>query len=292
MVTSDHISPIFPQMAVFDIDGTITLPNSSTVSQDVVNGLKYLRSKGVITTISTGRPYIRMKQIIAENFDEIIDDKALISVEHGAKIVDKWGRVVVESELSRQDIDELIEFTRLNIDMVKFLAYNPASVSRKTQIWCPDVSDIHKTRQERGWYAKVLEGSLSDIKKQLYDEPISNVTLKLKIFIHVQNLKIEFVGGSIKAIFQDGALEFLKSKVNKAHAITYMCEQLKIKEGDILVAGNAINDVDMLNMKAGHRILISPDGEGYESITGYLNDKRDIIHIKTSNELGQYLQRL
>ena len=281
-----------PQLAVFDIDGTITAPHSTTIPQEIIDGFKHLRHNGVITTICTGRPFVRMKEALGEYYDEIIDDKALISVEHGAKIVDKWGKVIVESEFTDRDIDKLIEFTGLNIDMVQFLAYNPADLSQKTQIWCPEPSDVVVEQEKRGWYADVFSGSLVDVKEKLYAIPVSNVTLKLQDFIHVENLKLEFTGGSIKAVFQDGALEYMKSKVSKARAITYMCKYFGIYEHNILVAGNAMNDVNMLNMEAKYRILVGTEGPERETILGYLYGKDLIKYIDTPQELGQFLQTL
>ena len=281
-----------PQLAVFDIDGTITAPHSTTIPQEIIDGFAHLRANGVITTICTGRPFVRMKEALGEYYDHIIDDKALISVEHGAKIVDKWGKVVVESEFTDKDIDKLIEFTGLNIDMVEFLAYNPADLSIKTQIWSPEPANVAAAQEARGWYADVFSGSLVDVKEKLYAIPVSNVTLKLKSFIHVENLKLEFTGGSIKAVFQDGALEYMKSKVSKARAITYMCKYFGIYEHNVLVAGNAMNDVNMLNMEAKYRILVGPEGPERNTILGYLYGKDLITYIDTPEQLGQFLQTL
>lgn len=292
MNKSKQLEKTFPQMAVFDIDGTITERNSTTIPREVLQGFIFLKSKGVITTICSGRPYVRVKEVLGDNFDHIIGDDALLSVEHGAKIVDKWGRVIVQSAFDSTDIDKLIEFTGLNLDMVTFLAYNPGDISRKTQIWCPEPADIDATQSKRGWYADVFSGSLLDVKERLYGEPVSNVTLKLRDHIHVENLKLEFTGGSIKAVFQDGAIEYMKSKVNKARAITYMYKHFGIYERHLLVAGNAINDVDMLNMEAGHRILVGADGPERETIMGYLYGHENIEYMVSPKELGLYLQNL
>lgn len=281
-----------PQLAVFDIDGTITAPHHKTIPHEVVEGFRHLRANGVITTVCTGRPYVRMKQALGDFFDEIIDDKALISVEHGAKIVDKWGNVVVESEFNHADIDKLIEFTGLNLDMVQFLAYNPGDLTQKTQIWSPEPADVEHMREERSWYADVFSGTLFDVKERLKNTPTSNVTLKLKKHIHVENLKLEFTGGSIKAVFQDGALEYMKSKVSKARAIEYMCKYFGIYEHHLLVAGNAINDVNMLNMEAKYRILVGPDGPARDTILGYLYGHEYITFMETPEDLGRFLQTL
>ena len=52
----------FPQMAVFDIDGTITSPHSTVLTKEIIDGFIHLQAKGVITTISTGRPYYGLKR--------------------------------------------------------------------------------------------------------------------------------------------------------------------------------------------------------------------------------------
>lgn len=287
-----HSEYKLPQMAVFDIDGTIALGYGGQISEEVLRGFEHLRKNGTITTISTGRSFVRMKEALGENFENIIDDKALISVEHGAKIVDKWGKVIVESEFNDKDIDKLIEFTGLNIDMVQLLAFYPPDLSRKAQIWCPEPGDVEKTIEQRGYYADVYSGSLIDVKEHLKKQPISSVTIKLKSFIHVQNLKIEFTGGSIKAIFQDGALEYMKSKVSKARAISYMCRYFGIYEHNILVAGNAMNDVDMLNMETKYRILVGPDGKERETILGYVYAPELLTYVDTPDDLGRFLQSL
>lgn len=286
--------PIYklPQMAVFDIDGTITASHGGSISEEIRRGFEHLRQHGVITTISTGRSYVRMKEALGEHFDNIIDENALLSVEHGAKIVDKQGNVVVESEFSEKDIDKLIEFTGLNIDMVQLLAFYPADLTRKAQIWCPEPGDVEKTREQRGYYADVYSGSLIDVKEHLKKQQISSVTIKLKSFIHVENLKIEFTGGSIKAVFQDGALEYMKSKVSKARAISYMCKRFGIYEHNILVAGNAMNDVDMLNMETKYRVLVGPDSKERETILGYTYAPELLTYMETPEDLGRFLQTL
>lgn len=291
---NDGGQPIYklPQMAIFDIDGTITAPHSSTIPDEVIRGFEHLREHGVITTISTGRPYVRMKETLGEHFDKIIGDKALISVEHGSKIVDKWGKVIVESEFTPADIAKLTEFTGLNIDMVQFLGFSPGDLTRKTQIWCPEPSDVEATREQRGHYADVYTASLIDVKEQLSSQPVSSVSLKLKSFIHVENLKLEFTGGAIKAVFQDGALDYMKSKVSKARAISYMCKYFGIYERNILVAGNAMNDVDMLNMETKYRILVGPEGKERDTILGYVYAPDRLTYVETPDDLGRFLKTL
>lgn len=75
-------------------------------------------------------------------------------------------------------------------------------------------------------------------------------------------------------------LEYMKSKITKARAIKYRCAYFGVYEHHLLVAGNATNDADMLNMGAR------------ETVIGYLYDTDDIIFLNTPEDLGRYLQSL
>lgn len=289
--TRDKKSELPPQLAVFDIDGTITKPHATSIPGPVINGILHLRQKGVITTICTGRPYARMKEALGENFDVIISDDALIAVEHGAKIVNKKGEVVVETEFDEYGINHIIEFTGVNLDMVKFLTFHPGDLSRKSQIWCPEPADVDFIHKERHRYADVWQGTLADVKKKLNEQPVSLVSLKLKSHIKVENLKLEFTKTATKIIMQDGYLEYVRSRVNKGRAIEYMAKRLGVFEHHILVAGNAINDVDMLNMEAGHRILVGEDSPQRDTILGYLYGQEYMTFVDTPEDLGRFLQK-
>lgn len=280
------------QLAVFDIDGTIAHLRGSSVSQEILDGFAHLHSLGIITTVCTGRPYARMREALGENYDRIVSEQALIPIEHGAKIVDRDGNLVVQSEFSKKDIDKLLEFTGLNIAMVKCLIYNPANTQIRSQIWVPEPTELEAIREKRGSYADVYTGTLIDVRDRLYLTPVGNVTLKLRDHIKVENLVLEFTGGSIKAIFQDGSLEYMKSRVNKARAISYICKYYGVYERNLLVAGNAINDVDMLNMETRYRILVGPDGAERNMVLGYLDNHDGIKFVDSPEDLGRFLQNI
>lgn len=258
----------------------------------MLDGFARLHELGVVTTVCTGRPYARMRQTLGDDFNRIVSSQALIPIEHGSKIVDREGNLVVQSEFSHQDIDRLLEFTGLNIDMVKFLIYNPANTKIRSQLWVPEPSELEDIKNERGSYADVFTGTLIDVRNRLYLTPVGNVTLRLRDHIKVENLKIEFIGGSMKALFQDGYLEYMKSRTNKARAIDYICKYLGIYDRHLMVAGNAINDVDMLNMDARYRILVGTDTPERDVMLGYLHDHNSILFVDTPEDLGRFLQSL
>jgi hypothetical protein len=87
-------------------------------------------------------------------------------------------------------------------------------------------------------------------------------------------------------------MEYMKSKVSKARAISYMCKYFGIYEHNILVVGNAMNDVDMLNMDTKYRVLVGPDSKERDTILGYVYAPKLLTYTDTPEDLGSFLQTL
>jgi hydroxymethylpyrimidine pyrophosphatase-like HAD family hydrolase len=117
------------------------------------------------------------------------------------------------------------------------------------------------------------------------------VTLKLKDYVKVENLKLAFTRTEINVIFQDGNMEFVRNNTNKALAAEYVADRLNIGTVDLLVAGNAINDVEMLDIDCGFTLLVGPD-EVRQAIRSYLSKINGIVEVDTPAELGAYLAGL
>jgi hydroxymethylpyrimidine pyrophosphatase-like HAD family hydrolase len=122
-------------------------------------------------------------------------------------------------------------------------------------------------------------------------EQLSNITLKLKDYVKVHNLKLAFTRTQTSVIFQDGNMEFIRNDVNKAVAIDYLLKEYGMQPEDLLVAGNAINDAEMLNVAAKHRVLVG-DGEVSDAVFSYLINPKHVSRVKTPADLGGLLATL
>ena len=78
---------------------------------------------------------------------------------------------------------------------------------------------------------------------------------------------------------------------DKSKAIEYLEKFHEVEVKDMLIAGNAINDVDMLNLKAGKRILVGND-EFTPIVLGHLKNVDEVIRVDSPEKLGEYLQKL
>lgn len=89
----------------------------------------------------------------------------------------------------------------------------------------------------------------------------------------------------------DSYIQFVGSFSDKAKAILYLEKFHEITVKNMLFAGNGINDVDMLNLEAGKRILVGTD-EQAGNVLGHLKASEDIIRMDSPQELGVYLQEV
>jgi hydroxymethylpyrimidine pyrophosphatase-like HAD family hydrolase len=125
----------------------------------------------------------------------------------------------------------------------------------------------------------------------LLQQRITNVTLKLKDYVKVENLKLAFTRTDTTVIFQDGNMEFIKNNINKGIAVDYVAKQLKVTPEDLLIAGNAINDVEMLDIESGFTLLVSTEPVRSD-ILAYLSNPEQVINVESPHDLGTYLSSI
>ena len=239
------------KLAIFDIDGT--LRSDGVIPKSIVAGLKHLQSVGYATTVSTGRGYIRVKEILGKSFDTVISFDALMILEHGTKITDRDGKILFANYFQQNEIEHIIDFTKANEEIVKLLWFNPPDVSKKVQVWALDPKHLPEEIAKRGHYADVFTCSYDQLNERLLAQPLSSATVKLKEYIKVNNLKLHFTRSEINTLFTDENMEFVRNISNKAEAVRYLENHFNLQTEDILIAGNAINDVEMLNLEASKR---------------------------------------
>lgn len=147
---------------------------------------------------------------------------------------------------------------------------------------------VAKEIEERGHYADVFHCTELELLEKLKEQPLSCVTCKLEDVIKVENLKLHFTKSEIDEIFQDGMMDFVRNVIDKSKAINFILDDLHISHSKILVAGNAVNDVEMLNLEADKRILVG-DNEDSEIVFKNLINKENVIRVATPAKLGEYL---
>ena len=275
------------KLAIFDIDGTIA--EKGVVAESVIAGIRHLRELGFLTTVSTGRGYLRAKAVLGENFDSVVSPGSLMIVEHGTKITDRNGVVLKADNFSTSELGHVIDFIEANVGVIKLVRWNSPDPEKKQQIWCADEKDVAGETEKRSHYADVFTCSFKELRERAGKENVSNVTAQLKSYIVVENLKLHLSHSDVDIIFQDGLMEFIRNISDKAKAIAFLEEHFDTSVASILLAGNAINDVDMLNLSAHTRLLVG-EGDTSDKVLNYITCAEEIVRIASPAALGVWLQ--
>lgn len=278
-----------PRLAVFDIDGTIAL--HGVVPEETLKGLRHIQERGYRTTISTGRGYVRVRETLGAQFDTVVSPETLLIIEHGTKVVYRDGQVVRADYFEPNELDHVVDFSRTNADMIKLVWFMSPDPTQRVQVWCKDLADIPAEEKKRGHYADLFCCSYEELRKRLGAFPVSNVSAKLQPYVAVENLRLRFTRSDINVLFQDSMMEFVRNIADKAKAVAFLESRYDVHRSGMLVAGNAINDVDMLNIDANVRVLVGDQPET-ASILEQLVSPDVVVRVADPKALGVFLQTL
>ena len=281
--------PRLPKLAIFDIDGTIA--QRGIVDSEALAGIQHLQDTGCITTVSTGRGYQSLRSVFGANYQKVITKNALIVVEHGTKIVNRDGFVEFGAYFSESEKEHTIDFARANIGIISWAMVTSDEPNERNIVICFDVHKVQELNEKYSDYMNVSAGSIGEFRTVVMSQPITTIKFALHRFVTVENLKLTLTKTDISIIFQDGYMEFVKNNVNKGLAVSYIANKFGITMDSVLVAGNAINDVEMLDIGAGTAVLVGPDAER-EAIRSYLSMPETLTQVKSPSDLGKYLQKL
>jgi len=276
------------KLAVFDIDGTIA--EKGVIPKSVIEGFRHIQSLGYTTTVSTGRAYQRFRIAFKDYFDELISPDAFIITEHGTKIVRKNGEIAKADYFTQQEIEHFVDFILANQDMITFASYAPPDPQGRMQVWVKNPEDLQKITAERS-YADVFHFSYEELNARITATLVTHTLARLQDYIIAENLLLHFTRSNMDLILMDGYMQFVGNVADKSKALAYMEEYSDVSRENMLVAGNGINDLQMLNQNVGRRILVGNDATT-PMVFAQLIGKEKVIRVNSPEDLGIYLQGL
>lgn len=277
-------------MAIFDIDGTIA--DGKVIPHSVIDAMKHLQNVGYSTTVATGRGLYTMRKVLGDNFDDIVSRDAYLVLEHGAKVVDRDGNVVFMEEFGPNELEHVHDFIRANIETIDEIWFGVPDPARKLQYWVDSPQKIEHIQQKYPDHADVFSCSLGELKERLHAQPISNVEARGRSHVQPGNMKLHFTRSNLDMNMNTaGIFGFFMNNTNKGLAVRYAINKLGIPMKNVLVAANGINDIEMLDLDVGKRVLVGPKDERDE-IKGYLSSVDELIEVESPEALGNYLQAL
>ncbi len=266
-----------PRLGIFDINGTIHT-DARGVPQEVRDGFRNLHNNNVVTTIATGRGLRRARELLGEDWSNIVSSGVPVSVENGGRLVTQDGRNLRYHQMGRTTAASALDVVHANLAEIKFVAYYPKEPDKEAVLWTPN-GDATKARTEfitrHGEPGKSMNGSLPKLARRIVDDQ----ACMLIVNFHTSGMEGVFTGTNM--VVNGPELNVLEDGVSKGKGVEDIAGVLGVPLVDVVVAGNDYNDIPMFALPVGGKLLVG--GTVTETIPG-------LIRLPTPEALGCYLQ--
>ncbi len=252
-----------------DLDGTL-LNNRSQIDEKMKQALKAMTSKGHYLVLSSGRP-----------LDSILEVKKLAGIDFpNVYIIASNGAVIYNC-----DTEEIIHEIRVSYDDVTDIWNFAKEHHVHVQTYTSD-SIITATEDEEIAYYRQrihLPLILSDTPLEILKQPPHKL-LMIDLYDHariagIQTLLEQTYGDRLQTVFSNPYyLEVFAKEAGKGNSLRYLCDYLDIPLTNSYAAGDAENDLSMLQA-AGTAIVMC---NGTDEVKEHAN----IITKRSNDECG------
>lgn len=252
-----------------DLDGTL-LNNRSQIDEEMKQALQEMTSKGHYLVLSSGRPLDSILEV--KNLAEIDFPNVYIIANNGAIIYncDKQ-EIVHEIRVSFEDVTNVWNFAKEHHSHIQ--TYTSDSIITA----CED--------EEIAFYRRRIHLPLilSDTPWKILNQPPHKLLL-IDLHNHerlagIQTLLEQAYGDRLQTVFSNPYyLEVFAKAAGKGNSLRYLCEHLNIPVSDSYAAGDAENDLSML--QAAGTAIVMCNG------TDDLKKHADIITTRSNDECG------
>lgn len=230
------------KIAFFDIDGTLT-NSKQELTDNVINSLRYLKNKGIILVLTSGR---WDSYILNYNIDNLFD---YIIANNGAEIYDiNSNKVLYEEFMDKIDINIIDSYcNENNIEMINNTYFNRSNNIidniYQSVIICKSIQEVDDLKQ----YVNELNNTYISYISFAYYKKITKKSYTINI-----NNKI----------------------TNKGKSVKYMLDYLNIDKENSICFGDNINDLDMFN-NVGIKVCMDNGSNKLKELSDYITLSND-----------------
>lgn len=245
------------KLVAVDMDGTL-LNSDGNISEQTVEAIRKCVEKGIIVTISTGRPIQGINR-----YNEILKLDVPFITYNGAMIVKSMSKeILYEQGLSAQDARQILKLGQ--------------AIDTTVIVWSNNKLYVNKLNDQANDYKKL--SALEPILITDQEALIKNGITKILWSDDVDKIKAyqEEIAGKVgpgvtyctsKPIY----LEFFDVKVSKALSLEKVCRYYSIKSEETIAIGDGYNDLSMLEY-AGLGIAMGNAPDDIKAKCGYVTE--------------------
>lgn len=236
-----------PHIFFTDLDGTL-LNSQGVVSPATRTAIERYLAAGNRFVIASGRSLSSINGVIRRA--GIPSENLLIISYNGSYVYDtKTQKALLEYRIPFDIIRHLMDAS--NQAGLHFQTYTDEAVVCQRRD--PEVDAYVKSTQIPAIYAEDLIGALDR-------EPLKAITISLDhhdALLALRDTLAPWMAGKLEAVFScDAYLEFIDYRSGKGNAVQNVCRLLNLPVQDAYAAGDAANDLSMLEA-AGHSIAMA-----------------------------------
>ena len=252
--------------AVFlDLDGTL-LDDKKIISEEDKDAIKYVREKGGMVFIASGRPIASTQKY----FDKIDADKFIV-YSNGAGIYDTEAREnLFSARIDKRICLDLNRFAKENNICIRVDTPYGRYISDEKFALSLDVIDknIDAVIREND----ILQVSILSETEEPRAEAIEYINENIRSGIKIENV---FMTGYNNEFY---AINIVNTSASKGNAIQGLCKYLKIKVEDVIAIGDGANDISMIEAAGLGVAMLNAEED--------VKDIADEITLENNNNSG------
>lgn len=222
--------------AVFlDLDDTL-LDNEKNISNENIEAIKYVKEKGGLVCIASGRSIE-----VTKKYHNIADTSRYIIYSNGAGIFDcDANEKLFSADIEKEICFDLYNFAKDNNYGIRIdTPYGRYISNEKYAIKLDIVFDLEEGK-DIILENDILQISLLTETEEKRKESIDFVNQNVSTNIKIENI---FKTGYSEEFF---AINIVNKNVSKGNAIHGLCKFLKIDINDVIAIGDGVNDISMI----------------------------------------------
>ena len=233
-----------------DVDGTLVADNHLTIPEENVQAFEMAKNKGIITVISTGRPYS-----LAKRENDTLKGVDYMIVSNGAAIVDmKTNEVIYSCYLPLEPLEKIVEIFEKYPLVYEMYADCKGFITRYTYDHYFDGSlPVEFMREYRK--LMVMCDSPWDVVRNSNVEKM-NIDYMPKECIEPLKEELSHIPDLVYSAGFEGNMEITAKGADKGKALKWLCERLDVDLENVMAFGDSGNDATMLKA-AGYSYALS-----------------------------------
>lgn len=270
-------------MIAIDVDGTL-VNSDLKIQAGTVKAIKAARDKGIKPVVTTGRPLMSTKPLLAQLGLDDQDDQYVINY-HGSEIQTTSGHLIADHHVTLKDVKRTGSYIQKYPDINFILQTN---------------NEMYLTKPDINWYTaheatKNLYQTHYRPLEQILKEARKKNLVFYKIMFSAPKPKLDALQKQLPAWTkedyhrlrsQDYFIDMINKAVNKGNAVKTLAQKLGFKPEEVMAIGDGDSDVPMVKF-AGEGVAMKNGSDAVLAAADHVTST-DNNHLGLAKAIEKY----